>query len=129
MFAKAEILSDSCSRHWQDGKADLEEVKAYMRKEFYSPEFLADSEEKLSEADIVKKVEADAKEYLGEMDTDKDGALTEAEIIKHYKADLEEPDNTEIPDDPSGDAPEEGESAENMAVGDDPDAPIESEDE
>ena len=82
-----------------------------MRKEFYSPEFLADSEEKLSEADIVKKVEADAKEYLGEMDTDKDGALTEAEIIKHYKADLEEPDNTEIPDDPSGDAPEEGESA------------------
>ena len=113
---------------WQDGKADMTEVQAYMRKEFYNPEFLQSSEEKLTEDDIIKKVAEDAKEYLGEIDTDKDNALTEEEIVKHYTAEMEEPppDNGdmegEVPD-PTGD---EAESAENMAVGDDPDAPIES---
>jgi len=86
------------------------------------------NEEKLTEEDIGRKVIEDASEYLGEMDADKDGSLTEAEVIKHYGEDMKETEgDMDAAEDGSPPEEEEGESVENMAVGDDPDAPIESE--
>merc|ERR1719486_1070706 len=78
--AKAELEKIDANK---DGKADLGEITEYMKKEFYGPEAIA--EEKLTPADVDKKAAEDAKEYLGELDTNKDGNLDHPEIKKHYE--------------------------------------------
>ena len=68
----------------KDGKVDVQEIAKYMKAEFYTPEVLAESDEKMTPEQVDEKVQEDAREYLGEMDADKDGIVTEAEIVKHY---------------------------------------------
>merc|ERR1711881_455006 len=67
----------------KDGKADLSEVTAYMKKEFYGPEDV--KEDKLTPAQIDEKSAADAKEYLDELDKNKDSFLDLSEFTAHYK--------------------------------------------
>merc|ERR1712230_286325 len=57
----------------KDGKADLEELTAYMKAEFYQPEDV--EEEGLTEDQVAEKSKADAQEYLDELDKNKDGSL------------------------------------------------------
>merc|ERR1711924_210553 len=56
-----------------DGKADLTEVIAYMKKEFYGPEDI--KEENLTPAQVDEKSATDAKESLEELDKNKDSFL------------------------------------------------------
>merc|ERR1711998_498103 len=65
----------------KDGKADLTEVTAYMKKEFYGPEDI--KEDKLTPAQVDEKSAADAKEYLEELDKNKDAHLDLAEFTAH----------------------------------------------
>merc|ERR1712010_344889 len=72
----------------KDGKADLAEVTAYMKKEFYGPEDI--KEDKLTPAQVDEKSAADAKEYLEELDKNKDTFLDLSEFTAHYKEDSED---------------------------------------
>merc|ERR1719313_2214357 len=74
----------------KDGKADLEELTAYMKKEFYAPEDV--KEEGLTDDQVKEKSATDAKEYLDELDKNKDGFLDLEEFTAHYKEDLDEMD-------------------------------------
>merc|ERR1719439_353672 len=69
----------------KDGKANLNEVTAYMKKEFYGPEDI--KEDKLTPAQVDEKSAADAKEYLEELDKNKDSFLDLSEFTAHYKED------------------------------------------
>merc|ERR1712010_418311 len=71
----------------KDGKADLTEVTAYMKK-FYGPEDI--KEDKLTPAQVDEKSAADAKEYLEELDKNKDTFLDLSEFTAHYKEDSED---------------------------------------
>merc|ERR1712205_239581 len=75
----------------KDGKADLSEVTAYMKKEFYGPEDV--KEDKLTPAQIDEKSAADAKEYLDELDKNKDSFLDLSEFTAHYKEDTDDTDS------------------------------------
>merc|ERR1711908_129805 len=75
----------------KDGKADLGEITAYMKKEFYGPEDI--KEDKLTPAQVDEKSGADAKEYLEELDKNKDSFLDLAEFTTHYKEDADETDS------------------------------------
>merc|ERR1711981_1440319 len=94
----------------KDGKADLSEVTAYMKKEFYGPEDV--KEDKLTPAQIDEKSAADAKEYLDELDKNKDTFLDLSEFTAHYKEDTDDTDSEldEAADDDAGE--DEDESAE-----------------
>merc|ERR1711959_537527 len=72
----------------KDGKADLAEINAYMKKEFYGPEDIKD--DKLTPAQVDEKSAADAKEYLEELD--KNSFLDLAEFTAHYKEDEDDVD-------------------------------------
>merc|ERR1712167_497782 len=72
----------------KDGKADLTEVTAYMKKEFYGPEDI--KEDKLTPAQVDEKSAADAKEYLEELDKNKDSFLDLSEFTAHYKEDADD---------------------------------------
>merc|ERR1711904_149695 len=72
----------------KDGKADLNEVTAYMKKEFYGPEDV--KEDKLTPAQIDEKSASDAKEYLEELDKNKDSFLDLTEFTAHYKEDADD---------------------------------------
>merc|ERR1712164_7746 len=72
----------------KDGKADLAEITAYMKKEFYGPEDI--KEDKLAPAQVDEKSAADAKEYLEELDKNKDTFLDLSEFTAHYKEDSED---------------------------------------
>merc|ERR1711907_491706 len=72
----------------KDGKADLNEVTAYMKKEFYGPEDI--KEDKLTPAQVDEKSAADAKEYLEELDKNKDSFLDLSEFTAHYKEDADD---------------------------------------
>merc|ERR1712230_175295 len=74
----------------KDGKADLNEVTAYMKKEFYGPEDI--KEDKLTPAQVDEKSAADAKEYLEELDKNKDSFLDLSEFTAHYKEDASDTD-------------------------------------
>merc|ERR1712205_244134 len=87
----------------KDGKADLAEVTAYMKKEFYGPEDI--KEDKLTPAQVDEKSAADAKEYLEELDKNKDTFLDLSEFTAHYKQDADDVDSE------LDDAEEEGDSA------------------
>ena len=78
--AKAELDKIDTSK---DGKADLAEITAYMKAEFYNEEAIA--EENLSAEQVAEKSQEDGKEYLTELDTNKDGFLDLDEIKKHYE--------------------------------------------
>merc|ERR1712188_330734 len=75
----------------KDGKADLGEITEYMKKEFYGPEDI--KEENLTAEQVTEKSNADAKEYLEELDKNKDSFLDSAEFTAHYKDDLDEVDS------------------------------------
>merc|ERR1712078_662226 len=75
----------------KDGKADLTEVTAYMKKEFYGPEDI--KEDKLTPAQVDEKSAADAKEYLEELDKNKDSFLDLSEFTAHYKEDMDDMDS------------------------------------
>merc|ERR1712205_192807 len=75
----------------KDGKADLAEVTAYMKKEFYGPEHI--KEDKLTPAQVDEKSAADAKEYLEELDKNKDTFLDLSEFTAHYKEDTDDTDS------------------------------------
>merc|ERR1711934_1219507 len=75
----------------KDGKADLTEVTAYMKKEFYGPEDI--KEDKLTPAQVDEKSAADAKEYLEELDKNKDTFLDLSEFTAHYKEDTDDTDS------------------------------------
>merc|ERR1712230_316845 len=72
----------------KDGKANLEEITAYMKKEFYGPEDV--KEDKLTPAQIDEKSASDAKEYLEELDKNKDSFLDLTEFTAHYKEDADD---------------------------------------
>merc|ERR1712205_80908 len=91
----------------KDGKADLAEVTAYMKKEFYGPEDI--KEDKLTPAQVDEKSAADAKEYLEELDKNKDSFLDLAEFTAHYKEDEDDVDK-EL--DEAGDEDDESEDDE-----------------
>merc|ERR1712017_5524 len=75
----------------KDGKADLNEVTAYMKKEFYGPEDI--KEDKLTPAQVDEKAGTDAKEYLDELDKNKDTFLDLSEFTAHYKEDVDDVDS------------------------------------
>merc|ERR1712025_247178 len=75
----------------KDGKADLAEINAYMKKEFYGPEDIKD--DKLTPAQVDEKSGADAKEYLEELDKNKDSFLDLSEFTAHYKEDVDDVDS------------------------------------
>merc|ERR1711918_1945 len=89
----------------KDGKADLAEINAYMKKEFYGPEDIKD--DKLTPAQVDEKSGADAKEYLEELDKNKDSLLDLAEFTAHYK---EDSDDTDSELDEAGDEDDESSS-------------------
>merc|ERR1711904_411939 len=91
----------------KDGKADLNEVTAYMKKEFYGPEDI--KEDKLTPAQVDEKSAADAKEYLEELDKNKDSFLDLSEFTAHYKEDASDVDK-EL--DEAGDEDDESEDDE-----------------
>merc|ERR1719482_184476 len=96
----------------KDGKADLAEVTAYMKKEFYGPEDI--KEDKLTPAQVDEKSAADAKEYLEELDKNKDTFLDLSEFTAHYKEDSEDTeseldDTKEDEEDAKEDAEDEAE--------------------
>merc|ERR1712164_215354 len=75
----------------KDGKADLAEITAYMKKEFYGPEDI--KEDKLTPAQVDEKAGTDAKEYLDELDKNKDTFLDLSEFTAHYKEDVDDVDS------------------------------------
>merc|ERR1711934_495026 len=75
----------------KDGKADLGEVTEYMKKEFYGPEDI--KEENLTPEQVNEKSNADAKEYLEELDKNKDSFLDLDEFTAHYKDDADDVDS------------------------------------
>merc|ERR1712080_436941 len=75
----------------KDGKANLAEISAYMKKEFYGPEDI--KEDKLTPAQVDEKSAADAKEYLEELDKNKDTFLDLSEFTAHYKEDSDDTDS------------------------------------
>merc|ERR1711934_288205 len=91
----------------KDGKADLAEINAYMKKEFYGPEDIKD--DKLTPAQVDEKSAADTKEYLEELDKNKDSFLDLAEFTAHYKEDEDDVDK-EL--DEAGDEDDESEDDE-----------------
>merc|ERR1712216_988277 len=97
----------------KDGKADLAEITAYMKKEFYGPEDIKD--DKLTPAQVDEKSGADAKEYLEELDKNKDSFLDLSEFTAHYKEDVDdvdsELDEAGDEDDDSGSEDDEDESS------------------
>merc|ERR1712046_377021 len=90
----------------KDGVADLSEVIAHMKKEFYKPE---DNEKnKISPEQADTKSTADGKEYLEVLDANKDGKVTKDEFIKHFTHDTAETDAeldeaTDADEDPDAD--------------------------
>merc|ERR1711934_666216 len=80
----------------KDGKADLEELTAYMKAEFYQPEDV--EEEGLTEDQVAEKSKADAQEYLDELDKNKDGSLDLEEFTSHYQEDLDDMDGMDEED-------------------------------
>merc|ERR1712227_512365 len=75
----------------KDGKADLAEITAYMKKEFYGPEDI--KEDKLTPAQVDENAGTDAKEYLDELDKNKDTFLDLSEFTAHYKEDVDDVDS------------------------------------
>merc|ERR1712070_1278085 len=61
----------------KDGKADLEELQAYMKAEFYAPEDI--KEEGLTDDQVKEKSAADAKEDEADMDEELDEATDEGD--------------------------------------------------
>merc|ERR1719482_1954109 len=92
----------------KDGKADLAEVTAYMKKEFYGPEDI--KEDKLTPAQVDEKSAADAKEYLEELDKNKDTFLDLSEFTAHYKEDTDDTDS-ELDEAADDDASEDDDEA------------------
>merc|ERR1712138_201804 len=84
----------------KDGKATVEEIKAFMKQRYYSkPEDLKDIQndegKPATPEDIVKMIEKDAKELMDELDKDKSGDLNLQEVIAQYKDDgADEEDST-----------------------------------
>merc|ERR1711998_437605 len=99
----------------KDGKADLAEVTAYMKSEFYGPEDI--KEDNLTPEQVDEKAAEDAKEYLNELDKNKDSLLDESEFTAHYKEDMDDVDSEldEAEDDSEEDGDEGDEEADEEA--------------
>merc|ERR1712224_685629 len=98
----------------KDGKANLEEITSYMKKEFYGPEDV--KEDKLTPAQIDEKSASDAKEYLEELDKNKDSFLDLSEFTAHYREDT---DDTDSELDEAADADEDAGEEDDEAAEDD----------
>jgi len=93
----------------KDGKATMEEIKAFMKQRYYSkPEDLKDLQnddgKPATPEDITKMIEKDGKELMDELDKDKSGDLNLQEVIAQYKDDGAEPEDDASED---GDGDEE----------------------
>merc|ERR1712224_533970 len=76
----------------KDGKATVDEIKAFMKARYYTnEEDLKDLEnddgKPATPEDIVKMVDRDATELVTELDNDKSGDLNLEEVIAQYKDD------------------------------------------
>merc|ERR1711977_37103 len=101
----------------KDGKADLAEINAYMKKEFYGPEDIKD--DKLTPAQVDEKSASDAKEYLEELDKNKDSFLDLTEFTAHYKEDADDTgDELDDAGDEDDDAGSEDDAEEDAEAGD-----------
>merc|ERR1711918_203632 len=74
----------------KDGKASVEEVKAFMKSRYYSKEedlkdLENDDGKPATPEDIVKMIQRDATELVEELDKDKSGDLNLEEVIAQYK--------------------------------------------
>merc|ERR1711977_88994 len=89
----------------KDGKATVDELKAFMKARYYTKEedlkdLENDDGKPATPEDIVKMVDRDATELVTELDKDKSGSLSLEEVIAQYKEDPSAEDD--VP-------PEEGE--------------------
>eukprot|EP00656_Telonema_subtile_P014259 TRINITY_DN1727_c0_g1_i1.p1 TRINITY_DN1727_c0_g1~~TRINITY_DN1727_c0_g1_i1.p1 ORF type:complete len:169 (+),score=75.15 TRINITY_DN1727_c0_g1_i1:229-735(+) len=96
----------------KDGKVNLDEVQAYFRKEFYSPEDMKDSTEGKdgkapTDAEITELVKNDATEFITELDKDKDGSLDLTELKEQYKTDGDGDEDEDMADGDEGDGDED----------------------
>merc|ERR1712216_522883 len=78
----------------KDGKATVDEIKAFMKSRYYSKdEDLKDLEnddgKPATPEDITKMVERDATELVTELDKDKSKDLSLEEVVAQYKDDAE----------------------------------------
>merc|ERR1712224_908787 len=73
-----------------DGKVTSDEIKDFMRKNYYSNEedikdLQNDDGKPATADDITKMIETDASELLTELDKDQSGTLSLEELIAQYK--------------------------------------------
>merc|ERR1711904_667352 len=76
----------------KDGKATVDEVKAFMKERYYTKEedlkdLENDDGKPATPEDIVKMIDRDATELVSELDKDKSGDLNLEEVIAQYKDD------------------------------------------
>merc|ERR1711959_117390 len=100
----------------KDGKATVDEIKAFMKSRYYSKEedlkdLQNDDGKPATPEEIVKMIDHDATELVTELDKDKSGDLNLEEVIAQYKddgsADMPEDDEGEPPEDVEGDVGDE----------------------
>merc|ERR1712094_10256 len=103
----------------KDGKATVDEIKAFMKVRYYTKEedlkdLENDDGKPATPEDIVKMVDRDATELVTELDKDKSGDLNLEEVIAQYKDDgsSEMPDEPEEGEDPADESADEASAEE-----------------
>merc|ERR1712159_524943 len=76
----------------KDGKATVDEIKAFMKSRYYTKEedlkdLENDDGKPATPEDITKMIDRDATELVNELDKDKSGDLNLEEVIAQYKDD------------------------------------------
>merc|ERR1719178_51944 len=103
----------------KDGKATVDEIKAFMKARYYTKEedlkdLENDDGKPATPEDIVKMIDRDATELIDELDKDKSKDLSLEEVVAQYKDDAEEPEgeeDTEEGDEGEGEGEEGGDEA------------------
>jgi len=99
----------------KNGKATVDEVKAFMKERYYTKEedlkdLENDDGKPATPEDIVKMIDRDATELVSELDKDKSGDLNLEEVIAQYKDDGSW--NDEMPEEGEEEAADMDEGAE-----------------
>merc|ERR1712094_21831 len=102
----------------KDGKATVDEIKAFMKVRYYTKEedlkdLENDDGKPATPEDIVKMIDLDATELVSELDKDKSGDLNLEEVIAQYKDDGSW--NDEMPEEGEEEAADMDEGAEGEA--------------
>merc|ERR1711881_725793 len=92
----------------KDGKATVDEIKAFMKSRYYTKEedlkdLENDDGKPATPEDITKMIDRDATELVNELDKDKSGDLNLEEVIAQYKDD----GSAEMPEDEGEEPPED----------------------